>query len=335
MQTFINILLTVLIFLVIILIHEFGHFISAKLCGVKVNEFSIGMGPSIFKKQGKETLYNVRLFPIGGFVSMEGEDATSNDPRAFNNQNIIKRIIIICAGAFMNLILGFVVILIIVSTMNVIPTNTISAVEPETLMAQSGLMAGDTVLKVNGRTIFVTNDISYELMHDEDCDVSMLVKRNGEKITLNSVRFDPKKGLGIKVLAEEKGFFNTLSYSARYSLCIGRLIWVSLIDLLSGRASVNDLSGPVGMTQVVGDAVKVGIPNLTLLLAFITINCGIFNLLPIPALDGGRLFFLIVEAIRGKPIKPEYEGYIHLVGFALVILLMIFVTFNDILKLFR
>ena len=165
----------------------------------------------------------------------------------------------------------------------------------------------------------------------------MVVRRNGEKVTLDSVKFDPKRdgGLGIRVQSEEKTVLNVLSYSARYTVCIGRLVWVSLTDLLTGRASFNDLSGPVGMTQVVGQAAQVGLPNLVLLFAFITINVGIFNLLPIPALDGGRLLFLLLEAIRRKPLKPEYEGYIHMVGFILVILLMIVVTFNDVLKLTR
>ena len=335
MQTFINIVLTLVIFLVIIIIHEFGHFIAAKICKVRVNEFSIGMGPHIFKKRGKETLYSVRALPIGGFVNMEGEDSASEDPRAFRNQSIIKRFFIIITGALMNLLLGFIVITVVTATSADIASNTIATVDEGSLISQSGITPGDTVLKVNGRRIFVTSDISYELARDADCDVSMVVRRNGEKITLDSVKFNPSEGIGIKVEALEKNFLNVVSYSARYTICIGRLIWISLIDLFTGKASANDLAGPVGMTQVVGEAAKVGLPNLTLLLAFITINVGIFNVLPIPALDGGRLLFLIIEAIRRKPIKPEHEGYIHFVGFTLVILLMIFVTFNDILKLVK
>ncbi len=335
MQTFLNILLTLAIFLLIIIIHEFGHFLAAKLCNVKVNEFSIGMGPNIYQKQGKETLYSVRVFPIGGFVSMEGEDSASDDPRAFRNQSIIKRFFIIIAGAFMNLLLGFIVITVISATSTTLASNTVSTVVPDSLVAQSGLMPGDTILSVNRRTAFVTSDISYQLARDEDCDVSMVVKRNGENITLDSVKFNPSEGVGFTVKPLDKNFFSVISYSARYTACIGRLIWISLIDLLTGKGSVNDLSGPVGMTQVVGNAAKVGLPNLVLLLAFITINVGIFNILPIPALDGGRLLFLIIEAFRRKPIKPEHEGYIHFIGFALVIFLMIFVTFNDILKLVR
>ncbi len=335
MQTFLNIILTLLIFLLIIIIHEFGHFMAAKLCNVKVNEFSIGMGPHIFKKRGKETLYSVRALPIGGFVSMEGEDSISDDPRAFRNQNVLKRFFIIIAGALMNLLLGFLVITIITATTADIASNTISSVSPDSLIAESGILPDDTILKVNGRRVFVANDISYEFMRDEDCDLSMVVKRNGEKTTLPSVKFDPSEGLGITVYPIKKDVFSVISYSAKHTICIGRLVWISLIDLITGKASVNDLSGPVGMTQVVGDAAKVGIPNLILLLAFITINVGIFNILPVPALDGGRLLFLVVEAIRRKPIKPEHEGYIHFAGFVLVILLMIFVTFNDIVKLVK
>lgn len=335
MQTFLNILLTLIIFLVIIIIHEFGHFIAAKMCNVKVNEFSIGMGPQIFRKRGKETLYSVRAFPIGGFVSMEGEDSASDDPRAFRNQNVLKRIFIIVAGAFMNLVLGFLVITLLTVTTDKLASNTVSTVKENSLISQSGIRPDDTILKVNDRRIFIATDISYEFAHDADRDVSMVIRRNGEKITLDSVKFDPSQGIGFTVKPIKKTFSNVIIYSLRHTACIGRLIWVSIIDLVTGKASVNDLSGPVGMTQVVGDAAKIGLPNLTLLLAFITINVGIFNILPVPALDGGRLLFLIIEAIRRKPVKPEHEGYIHFIGFALVILLMIFVTFNDILKLVK
>lgn len=337
MQTFISILLTLAIFLVIIIIHEFGHFISAKLCNVKVNEFSIGMGPVIFKKRGEETLYSVRAFPIGGFVSMEGEDVTSLDERAFSNQSVLKRLFIISAGAIMNLILGFLVVVLITSFGGRIATKTIASVNENSVVAQSGIKSGDTILKVNGRTVFVTDDINYELSRDEDRDVSMLIKRNGEKILLPSVKYNPKKegSLGITVESKDKNVFSVISYSAKYSVSIARLIWISIIDLFAGRASVNDLSGPVGMTNLVGQVSRVGIPDLALLFAFITINVGIFNVLPIPALDGGRLLFLLIEFIRRKPMKPEHEGFIHFIGFLLVIGLMIFVTVNDIFKLIR
>lgn len=338
---FVNILLTLVIFLVIIFIHELGHFLVAKWSGVRVNEFALGMGPTIFSRQKGETLYSVRAFPIGGFCSMEGEDNGSEDPRAFCNIVVWKRMLVVVSGALMNLLLGFGLIVGITAASDVITSNTVASFSENASTEATGLQVGDTILAVNGRSVLVENDIAYELLRDADGVVDMTVRRDGEKVELQGVTFAMTEGedgtqsltVDFKVVGEKITVGSVLSYSARKTVSIARLVWISLVDLVTGHASLNDLAGPIGMTQVVGQAAKIGVSSLLLLAAFITVNVGIFNLLPIPALDGGRLLFLIVEAVRRKRIKPEYEAYVHLAGFALLILLMIVVAFNDVWRL--
>ncbi len=336
-----NILITIVIFALIIFVHECGHFVAAKLCGVQVNEFALGMGPTLLKKKIGETVYALRLFPIGGFVSMEGEDDASDNERAFCNKKRWQRFIILVAGAAMNLILGFFVILSVVASEDMIATNQIALFSENAVTEQTGLQVGDVIQSINGRRILVETDIIYELSKDADGVVSMVVLRDGEEVTLPAVTFaysETEEGnvlnIDFKVVGVETNFGNVLSYTARKTLSTARLIWISIADLFTGRASINDLSGPVGITQVVGEATSYGFATLLSLLSFITINVGIFNLLPIPALDGGRLVFLLIEAVRRKPIKPEHEGLVHLIGFVLVILLFIFVTIKDIRNLF-
>ncbi len=336
-----SILITIVIFALIIFVHECGHFIAAKLCGVQVNEFALGMGPTLLKKKVGETVYALRLFPIGGFVSMEGEDDSSDNERAFCNKKLWQRFVILVAGAAMNLVLGFFVILSVVASEDMIATNQIALFSENAVTEESGLQVGDVIQSINGRRILVETDIIYELSKDADGVVSMVVLRDGEEVTLPAVTFaysETEEGnvlnIDFKVVGVETNFGNVLSYTARKTLSTARLIWISIADLFTGRASINDLSGPVGITQVVGEATSYGFSTLLSLLSFITINVGIFNLLPIPALDGGRLIFLLIEAVRGKPIKPEHEGLVHLIGFVLVILLFIFVTIKDIRNLF-
>ena len=336
-----SIVLTLVIFLIIIFIHELGHFAMAKLSGVKVNEFALGMGPAVFKRQKGETVYSVRAFPIGGFCSMEGEDDGSADPRAFCNARLWKRMLIVLAGAAMNLLLGLVIVMGITAASDVITSNTVASFYDNASSEATGLQAGDTILEINGRSILVENDIAYELLRDADGVVDMVVRRDGEKVALSGVTFtmidgeDGSRSLSVdfKVVGIEPTFGNVLSYSFRKTVSIARLVWISLLDLVTGHASINDLAGPIGMTQVVGQAAKVGTSSLLLLAAFISVNVGIFNLLPIPALDGGRFFFLLVEAIRRKRIKPEYEAYVHLAGFAVLILLMVVVAFHDVWRI--
>ncbi len=351
-MTFLYIVIAILIFGVIIIIHEAGHFAAAKSCGVRVNEFSVGMGPKLFGWGKGETKYNLRALPIGGFVSMEGEDEFSSDPRAFGNKPVWQRLIIVCAGAAMNLVLGFVILIIATSFSDGITTTKVAGFYSEDSPSHlSGLEVGDEITRVNGMRVFCDTDISYQFQIDEDRTFEMTVIRNGEKLILPSVKFDGSAAddgtsslvIDFYVLGEKVNPLSVISYSARKFVSVGRMIWLSLYDLIRGRYTINDLSGPVGIVGAIGDVVGStahGVPigemllNLLNFVVFITINVGIFNLLPIPALDGARAFFLIIEAIRRKPIKPEHEGLVHFVGLMLLFGLMIVVTFLDIKKLF-
>lgn len=333
-----SILLTLLIFAAIIIIHECGHFFAARLCGVRVNEFAIGMGPTLLRFGKKETRYSLRLFPIGGFVAMEGESDQSNDPRAFCNQAVWKRMIIVCAGAVMNLVLGFVIILALTIPNKTLASTTIAEFSEGASTEASGLMVGDEITHINGRRMWVDSDIIYALSTDEDGIVDMTVRRDGEKVSLENVVFTKENGtlvIDFKVVGKQRGLINTLGYSLGKTASIGRLIWISIGQLVTGQAAISDLSGPIGTAQAVGEATKAGMSTVMNLFAFITVNVGIFNILPIPALDGGRLVFLLFEAVTRRRIKPEYEAYVHFAGFVLVILLFVFVSYQDIVNLIR
>lgn len=352
-MTAVYIIVAILVFGVIIIIHEAGHFAAAKSCGVKVNEFSIGMGPRLFGWGKGETKYSLRLLPIGGYVSMEGEDEDSFDPRAFGKKPAWQRLIIVCAGAFMNLVLGFVILIIVTSLSEAVTTTKVAGFYSEDSPSHvSGLEVGDEIIRVNGMKVFCDTDISYQFQLDEDRTFEMTVIRNGQKVTLPAVKFDGttaedgSSGLVIDfyVLGEKVTPMSVISYSSRKFVSVARTIWLTLIDLLRGRYGINDLSGPVGIVGAIGDVVgstAKGVAfgemllDLMTFVVFITVNVGIFNLLPIPALDGARALFIVIEMIRRKPISPEREGIIHFVGLMLLFGLMIVVTVLDITKLFK
>ncbi len=350
-MTILYIVIAVIIFGIIIIIHELGHFLVAKACGVKVNEFAIGMGPKIIGWGKGETKYALRLFPIGGYVSMEGEDADSPDPRAFNRKKVWQRLLVVLAGATMNLILGFVILNIVTACSDAIITTEIAKFESEDAVSHlTGLEVGDKIIKVNGMTVFCDTDISYQFQSDEDMTFEMTVLRNGEKVTLPAVQFDGTKledgtnslHIDFYVVGDKVTPLSVLNYSSKKFVSVARMIWLSLGDLLKGKYGLNDLSGPVGIVGAIGDVVGstatgvdfgVMLANLASLVVFITINVGIFNLLPIPALDGSRALFLIYEGIFRRPIKPEHEGLVHMIGMIALLALAVVVTVFDILKL--
>lgn len=350
-MTILYIVIAVIIFGIIIIIHELGHFLVAKACGIKVNEFAIGMGPKIIGWGKGETKYALRLFPIGGYVSMEGEDADSPDPRAFNRKKVWQRLLVVLAGATMNLILGFVILNIVTACSDAIITTEIAKFESEDAVSHlTGLEVGDKIIKVNGMTVFCDTDISYQFQSDEDMTFEMTVLRNGEKVTLPAVQFDGTKledgtnslHIDFYVVGDKVTPLSVLNYSSKKFVSVARMIWLSLGDLLKGKYGLNDLSGPVGIVGAIGDVVGstatgvdfgVMLANLASLVVFITINVGIFNLLPIPALDGSRAVFLIYEGIFRRPIKPEHEGLVHMIGMIALLALAVVVTVFDILKL--
>ena len=347
-MTILTVIAAIFGFGVIIMLHEAGHFFVAKKCGIRVLEFSIGMGPALISKKKGETKYSLRLFPIGGYCAMEGEDENSDDPRAFRKQAVWKRMLVTVAGAAMNLILGFLLIFMFTCIDSPLISTTLAefrvSEEGKSISTSSEwLQKNDRFIEINGMKIFSWQDISYALQND-DCDTfKVTVEREGQCLTFDDVTFlntETNGLLDFYLARDEKTPLTILSHTCNYFVTTARLIWVSLGDLLSGKYGFHDLSGVVGIidatTTVVNMSETFREKLITMLdiLAFITINVGIFNLIPFPALDGGRLVFLIVEAIRRKPCPARVEGMIHFVGLAALMLLMIAVTFQDISKLF-
>lgn len=346
------ILIGILIFGVIILIHELGHFISAKAFGVGVNEFSIGMGPKLLSKKSKSgTLYSLRLLPIGGYVSMVGEDDDGGGAEnALCNKKAWQRLIIMSAGAIMNMLLGFIITACLVVFGSDIYSTTIERFnfgdENGNLIEMTnwqGLEVGDTIVKVGSRHIFVRSDLVYKAMDlgSEPCDI--VVKRNGEKVLIKDFVFPTNEQNGITFGATnffvptvlKKTPLEVAKQSVFQSVAVLRMIWSSLIDTISGKYGTQAISGPVGVIGEIKETAQYGFSSLMFLTMVLTMNIGLFNLLPFPALDGGRIFFLLIEIVRRKPVNPKYEGYVHLAGLALLFALMIFVTANDIAKIFN
>ncbi len=335
-----------MIFGFLIFIHEFGHFTMARVFKVSIKEFAIGMGPKLFSKESKKSgiRYSLRALPIGGFVSMVGEDEDSEDENAFNKKPCWQRIIITCAGAFMNIVVGIIVMSILVSTQEILPSNTIGAfVYDEAGYNYSyagGIREGDTIVAVDGVKVHIANETIYEIMRRGIEPVDVTVIRDGEKITLADVVFPTIVENGtrygsvdFKVLPEAKTPLSVIKHAYFRSLSTIKMIWESLIDLIRGRYGVESISGPVGVTKALGEAAEQGFGDLVYLAVVISMNLGVMNLLPLPALDGGRLLFEIIELIRRKPVKPEIEGYVHFAGMVVLMILMVVIAVKDIVEL--
>ncbi len=340
---FLYVLLAIFIFGVLILIHEAGHFLFARLFRVTVHEFAIGMGPKVISHTSKKTgiAYSLRLLPFGGFVSMAGEDEESDDPNAFNKKPVWQRFIITAAGAAVNLLAGILVMGILVATSKALPSTTIHHFDEKSTSVQY-LQEKDQITAVDGTRVYTFNDLLYEIMRKGVEPIDVTVKRNGTEITVADVVFPTITDSGVVFgnvdfipYAEAKTPLNILKHACVRSASTIKMIWESLYDLVSGRYGVEAVSGPVGVTQAMSEAASTGIANLVYLAVVISMNLGIMNLLPLPALDGGRLVFLLVEGIRRKPVSPRIEGYIHFAGLAVLMLLMVLVTFKDIIGLIR
>lgn len=369
-------LAALIVFGIIVMVHEWGHFIAAKAMGVQVNEFSIGMGPKLFQFGKKETKYTLRLFPIGGFCAMEGEDAAGSgevrsedreqarhNPRAFPNRPVWRRVVITVAGVAMNLLLGFVILLIYCGVCTLPADNgkvyysdtEIAVLSEDSPAYQSGLRPGDRLLKIDGQRVFSAFDIQLLLQNSDDGVFEMQVCRSVEgtetTVTLPAVEFK-------RIYSEETERYtliydfyvspisqtvgSTVREAARTECSVAVTVWRTLKGMFTGQYGLNDLSGPVGTVDAIGDVVeeavkqtdwRLGWGNVLMLVALLTVNVGIFNLLPIPALDGGRLLFLLWEGITRRPVPPKYEGLVHAIGLVLLLILIVIVTFHDIVKL--
>ena len=439
------ILIGVLLFELIIFIHEFGHFITAKKSGIKVNEFSLGMGTKIFSFGKGETKYSLRIFPIGGFCAMEGEDEESPEPRAFNNAKVWKRMIVVIAGAVMNIILGFVLMFVVVVQQDAYSSTEVQSFPATSFSSCTGLRSGDVIKEINGYGISTSMDFNYPIstaelktvdgstleIYKEDCgnnlynmavslvqdknnklsdeqvskvnellskstneivkarskedafsvyenyykeinDVcgikdykvekiveketrkrytaDILVERNGEEKLLKNVQFftyttkdnsDPQVSIDFYVKPIEKTFGSVISQTFKQTISTCKMIYASLGGLLTGKFGLKDMSGPIGIasavTTVASESLSSGfmsaVNSIIYVMMIITVNLGLFNMLPFPALDGGRFVFLIIEAIRGKSVPRKVEAIVNGIGMGLLILLMILITANDIFKL--
>lgn len=439
------ILIGVLLFELIIFIHEFGHFITAKKSGIKVNEFSLGMGPKIFSFGKGETKYSLRIFPIGGFCAMEGEDEESPEPRAFNNAKVWKRMIVVIAGAVMNIILGFVLMFVVVVQQDAYTSTEVQSFPATSFSSCTGLQSGDVIKEINGYGISTSMDFNYPIstaelktvdgstleIYKEDCGnnlynmavslvqdknnklsdeqvskvnellskstieivkakskedaysiyenyykkindacgikdykvekiveketrkrytADILVERNGEEKLLKNVQFftyttkdnsDPQVSIDFYVKPIEKTFGSVISQTFKQTISTCKMIYASLGGLLTGKFGLKDMSGPIGIasavTTVASESLSSGfmsaVNSIIYVMMIITVNLGLFNMLPFPALDGGRFVFLIIEAIRGKSVPRKVEAIVNGIGMGLLILLMILITANDIFKL--
>ena len=347
---FLYILLAVLIFGVLVIVHELGHYAFARLFKVSINEFSIGMGPKLLQRKAKKTgiLWSLRLLPIGGYVSMVGEDGETDDPNALQRKPAWQRLIIMAAGGLTNILIGFLLmVVLIVSTRNQLGSTVIAEFRPPegTEVAASeaaGLQINDRIVKVGNVGVHTSNDLLYEIMHQGYRPVDLTVIRSGERLVIRNVEFPTFTESGtvfgdydFAVYKEEATFGAIVKHSYFRSLSTVKMIWDSLVDLLTGRYGMEALSGPVGVTEVIVETAQSRqTANLLYLTCVIAINLGVVNLLPIPALDGGRILFVLIEMIFRKPVNRKVEGYIHGAGMLLLLALIAFITLKDIIKLF-
>lgn len=356
MGTIFSILFAILIFSFLIFIHEFGHFITAKLSGVQVNEFSMFMGPAIWKKQKGETLYSIRCIPIGGYCAMEGEDSDTDNPRSFQKAAWWKRLCILLAGAFMNFVAGVLILCIVYAPAKAYLAPVISSFEDYATVDDYGLQIGDEIIEIDGTKILLMNDVSILLTLNEGDYHDITVERDGQRIEFDNFHLErhavPQDDGSTAMLcgfsyggAIEFTFGSKLQYVFHTAVDWVRTVGWSLEMLFTGKAGLADMSGPVGIVGQMSDVaassetVWDAVLNLLYFGAFIAINLGVMNLLPIPALDGGRAVALLlttaVEAIIGKKIDPKYEGYLHGAGMILLLGLMAVILFKDVIFLFK
>lgn len=360
-----KILLALLLFGVLIFVHEIGHFIAARVFGVKVNEFAIGMGPKIFSRTGKKsgTVYSLRVLPIGGFNSMEGENGDSGDESAFCAKPVWQRMIIIVSGAFLNILFAAIIMCVVVIGTDKLGSTVVAGVrKPEAQVEQSEsddsedngiadvtvsntyekFQVGDRILKIDGKRVHIVDDLVYTVAFRCTEPVNVTVMRDGKTVILEDVIFPTYESGGITfgsvdftVLREAKNFLTVIKHSFFKCISSMEMCWESFAGLLTGRYGLDQVSGPIGITEALGEATKSGWTTVLNMLVLISMNLGIFNLLPIPALDGGRFAFLLIEAIRRKPVRQEIEAIVHTVGILVLMLIMLIVACKDVFTIIK
>lgn len=340
---FLYFLLTIFLLGILILVHEGGHFLLARANGIKVEEFAIGMGPKILTHVSKKSgiRYSVRLFPIGGFVSMAGEDEESDNPDAFCNKSVWRRMLTILAGPLTNILVGMICMLILVCGSENLASTTVAQFR-DGAVSSAWLEEGDRITSVGGVAVHTGNELVYEIMNSGYEPVKVTVVRDGEKLTLEGVEFPTFTDSGATFgeadfipYAEAKNFGNIAKHSFFRSVSTIKMIWDSLVDMISGRYGLEAVSGPIGITETVGEVAKQGGMNLLYLFVVLAMNLGVVNLLPFPALDGGRFVFLLIEGIIGRPINRKVEAYVNAAGLFILLALMVVIGFKDIFTLIR
>ena len=349
MSTVVTIIIALFVFGFLILIHELGHYTFARIFKVKINEFSIGMGPKLLWYDSKKTgiRYSLSMFPIGGYVAMAGEDDENDDPNSFDKKPRWQRFIITLAGAAVNIVFGFLAMIVLTSIINIGNTKVADFIDGSELgyevsSSQSGLQKGDVITHIDGKRVKILDELSYEIMRRGYEPLDVTVIRDGEEIVLKDVVFptDEQQGQIFGVMdfkvqrVEDKNIFTVLSFSWNKSVLIVRMCWESLFDLITGRYTFAAVSGPVGISSAIGSAARAGFASLLYMVALISINLGVMNLLPIPALDGGRLITIIIEMIARKPIPKKIEGMINGIGLSALLLLSVIVMVKDVIQLF-
>ena len=346
MGTFITVLSAILVFGFLIFIHEFGHYIFARIFRVTITEFSIGMGPKLVWYESKKTgiKYALSAIPIGGYVAMVGENEESDDPNAFDKKPAWQRLIITVAGASVNIIAGFLAIIIFTSMVNIGDTTVADFPESEFEVSTKGVLEpGDVITHIDGRRVRIADELSYEIMRRGYEPIDVTVIRDGKQFVIKDVVFPTAEEQGqtfgimdFRVFATKKTVGKVLTYATSKSVLIVRMCWESLYDLVTGRYTIAAVSGPVGISEAIGTAATAGDGGESLLYitALISINLGVMNLLPLPALDGGRLVCILIELIAGRPIPRKTENMIHAIGLAVLLTFSVFIMIKDVIALF-
>lgn len=328
-------ILAIILFCIMIFPHELGHFIAAKRVGVKVNEFAFGMGPALWKKQGKETLYSIRLLPIGGYCAMEGEDESSESPRAFGNKKPWQKLLVLAAGSFMNVLSAIVIMIIVVGAMG-FTTTVIDQVEAGSPASVAQIMEGDVVTRIDDTEIENWNDVAVAINAAGGETSTFVVERDGNMETLEitpELTEDGRYMVGITCKVSHNPI-RAIVEGTKATWNMTKNMIMTFVQLFTGNVGVDELSGPVGMVQMVDQTSSYGYWYYGLLLSIICMNLAIVNMLPLPALDGGRIIFVLIAMVTGKEVSSRVEGAIHFVGIMLLLALMVYVSVNDVTRIF-
>lgn len=336
-----TIIIALLVISLLIFVHELGHFLAAKATGVMVLEFSIGRGPALWSRRIGETLYSLRLLPIGGYAQMAGEDIDPESgweiapKRRYDKKPTWARAIIALAGSTANFLSAVLMFALIFSMVGVPSSEPlVGSVAPDSPAAEAGIQAGDRILQINGKPVASWQEMQVLLDKWNGQSINALIDRGGQQVSFSLVPVtqDGRPLIGVSAAYEHYGILDSFSRGINRTASFTRDIITLLIGMLTGRVAAQG-SGPVGMIVMVGQVASTGMLNLLIFTAIISIQLGVFNLLPIPALDGGKLVFLVIETLRGQPVKPEHEGMVHLLGFALLMVFMVVLTVQDLMRL--